>query len=309
MTLSPVAARLLAEARRSGRPNAHLLPVDEARQSITAFYEPFSGPAMAQVDELEIPVAGTTIRGRAYTPSAALGAPLLVYFHGGGWLLGDIDDYDVVARRLAAGTGCVVLSVDYRRAPECRFPTAVDDAFDSVCWATDHAPELGADGTRLVLAGDSAGGNLATVTAARCRDERGPRVCHQILVYPVTTCDLDLGFDPEYEGVVLQRDEMLWHQANYLRRPEDALDPHVSPLLADLRGLPSTTVVLAECDPIRVQGRRYGEALAASGVTVAVREFPGMIHGFFGLDEVFPEATEAMAFVSRQVTAATAPGR
>ena len=206
-----------------------------------------------------------------------------------------------MARKLAAATECVVVSVDYRRGPEHRFPAAVNDAFYSVQWVASHAAALGADGSRIVLLGDSAGGNLATVTAARCRDEHGPPIRHQLLVYPVTTCDLDLGFDMQYDGVVLERDELLWHQHNYLSMQDQRLNPLVSPLLADLAGLPSATVVLAQCDPIAVQGRRYAEALAAAGVDVTVREYPGMIHGFFGLDDIFDQAAEAMAFVAEAV--------
>ena len=301
MALDPVAARLLADAGRSGAPNAHLLPIDEARRKIAAFYAPFTGPDMASVENLLIPVGGTSIRGRAYLPSFETELPVLVYFHGGGWLLGDIDDYDVVARKLAAATGCVVVSVDYRLGPEHRFPAAVNDAFQSVRWVASHAGALGADGSKIVLVGDSAGGNLATVTAARCRDEHGPPIRHQVLVYPVTTCDLDLGFDMQYDGVVLERDELLWHQHNYLSRQDQRRNPLVSPLLADLAGLPAATIVLAQCDPIAVQGRRYADALAAAGVEVTVREYPGMIHGFLGLDDLFGQAAEAMAFVAEAI--------
>jgi acetyl esterase len=304
MALDPVATLLLAKAARSGEPNAHLLPVEEARKKITSFYAPFTGPDLARVEDFMIPSEGTSIRGRAYMPTFETGSPIMVYFHGGGWLLGDIDDYDVVARRLAAATGCVVVSVDYRRGPEHRFPAAVDDALQSVRWSAAHAGALGADDSRIVLAGDSAGGNLAAVAAARCRDENGPSIRHQLLVYPVTTCDLDLGFDTQYDGVVLERDELLWHQHNYLSTPDQRLNPLVSPLLADLAGLPSATVVLAQCDPIAVQGRRYAAALAAAGVHVTVREYPGMIHGFFGLDDVFEQAAEAMDFVGETLGSA-----
>jgi acetyl esterase len=228
----------------------------------------------------------------------------MVFFHGGGWLLGSIDSHDMMARKIALATDCVVLSVDYRRGPEFRFPTAVDDAFQSVQWAAANAERLGADPSRLLVAGDSAGGNLATVVAARCRDEGGPELAHQMLVYPVTTCDLDLGFDMTFEGVMLYRDEMLWHQENYLASTEDRRNPLVAPLSARLQGLPPATVVLAECDPIRPQGRLYADALFAAGVPVDIEEFPGMIHGFFGLEMLFPEAEDAMVFAGRSVRSA-----
>jgi acetyl esterase/lipase len=229
--------------------------------------------------------------------------PLIVNFHGGGWLLGSIDTHDVVARALAVATGAAVLNVGYRRGPESRFPTAVDDALDAVRWAAANARDLGGDADLLVVAGDSAGGNLAAVTAIRCRDEGGPQVRHQLLVYPVTTCDLSIGFDERWDGVVLYRDEMQWHQDNYLADASQRDDPHVSPLGANLVGLPPTTIVLAECDPIRPQGRLYADALAAAGVPVDVQEHATLPHGFFGLDMLFPEAADAMELAGRSVRA------
>jgi len=254
------------------------------------------------VRDTVVPGANGTLRARVYSPPGASGPlPLMVFFHGGGWLLGSIDSHDMMARKIALATDSVVLSVDYRRGPEFRFPTAVDDAFSAVRWAAANAEQLGADPSRLLVGGDSAGGNLATVVAARSRDEGGPEIAHQLLVYPVTTCDLGIGFDMEYEGVMLYRDEMLWHQENYLTDPEERDDPLVSPLSGKLAGLPPATVVLAECDPIRPQGRLYADALAAAGVPVDVEEFPGMVHGFFGLEMIFPEAEDAMVFAGRSV--------
>jgi len=160
---------------------------------------------------------------------------------------------------------------------------------------------LGIDPNRIAVAGDSAGGNLATVAAAVLRDGDGPHIAMQILVYPVTTCDLDRGFDMKYEGHILYRDEMLWHQENYLSSPDQATDPRVSPLLADLHGLPPAVVVIAECDPIRPQGELYIEALKSAGVQVSVYDAPTLVHGFFGLDELFPEAADAMDFVAKEL--------
>jgi len=231
-----------------------------------------------------------------------------VFFHGGGWLLGSVDSHDVMVRKVALATGCVTVSVDYRRGPESRFPTAVDDAYAATAWAVEHAAELGADPARLVVAGDSAGGNLATVVAIRARDEGGPAIAHQLLVYPVTTCDLSVGFDMEWEGVMLYRDEMQWHQDNYLGSPDERAHPWVAPLGADLAGLPPATVILAECDPIRPQGRLYADALLGAGVPVAVAEYPSLIHGFFGLEMLFPEAQEGMDFAGASVRAAVGGG-
>ena len=302
MPLHPVAAQMIEDMLTSGRPNAHLLPVPVARENFETLFGGLERPEVARVLDVTIPVRDTELEGRVYWPTDdSAGAPLLVFFHGGGWLLGSVDSHDMMARKVALASGAVVLSVGYRRGPESRFPTAPNDAFDSVVWAAQHAADWDADAGRLVLAGDSAGANLATVAALRCRDEGGPIVAHQLLVYPVTTCDLEAGFDMEFEGVMLYRDEMQWHQDNYLAAPSNRHEPHVAPLLADLAGLPPTTIVLAECDPIRPQGQLYADALAAAGVVVSLREFPGMIHGFFGLEMLFPEAVDAMTFAGESV--------
>ena len=301
MPLHPVAAQMLADSAASERPNAHLLPVPDARANFESDLAGLTKPDIAVARDVTIQVRDSTVRGRLYRATTEGTLPLVVYYHGGGWLLGSIDSHDVTTRQLARASGCAVLSVDYRRGPEHRFPTAVEDAVDAVAWAVDNAGELGIDATRLALAGDSAGGNLAAVTAIVLRDERGPGVSLQVLVYPVTTCDLSHGFDMTYEGHILYRDEMRWHQENYLRTPEDAQDPRVAPLLADLHGLPPAVIVLPECDPLRPQGALFAEALRAAGVPVDVFDAATLVHGFFGLEEVFPEAADAMAFVGSRL--------
>lgn len=292
---------MLSNSALSGRPNAHLLPVPEARANFESDLGSLAKPIIEIVRDVTIEVRDDQIRGRLYRPSNDGVLPLIIYFHGGGWLLGSIDSHDVVTRRLSLATGFAVLSVDYRLGPESIFPTAINDAVDSVVWAVNHAQLLGIDPKRIALAGDSAGGNLATVAAKVLHDEDGPEITMQILVYPVTTCDLEIGFDMKYEGYVLYRDEMLWHQENYLGSLDQGTDPRVSPLLADLHGVPPAVVVMAECDPIRPQGALYVEALKSAGVQVSVYDAPSLMHGFFGLDELFPEAADAMNFVAREL--------
>mgnify|MGYP006280599017 CR=1 FL=1 len=294
MPLHPVAQQIVDNSKTSGRPNAHLNPIPVARANFESDFGALAKPDITVARDVTIDVRDGSIPGRLYRASEAGILPLVVYYHGGGWLLGSIDSHDVTTRKLATASGCAVLSVDYRRGPESRFPTAVNDAVDAVRWAVDHAAELGIDPDRIALAGDSAGGNLATVAAAVLRDEGGPAITMQVLVYPVTTCDLNEGFDMAYEGIMLYRDEMQWHQDNYLGSPADARNPQVAPLLADLAGLPEALVLLAECDPIRPQGDLYAKALARAGVPVAVYDAPTLVHGYFGLDELFPEATDAM---------------
>jgi acetyl esterase len=308
MPIDPIAQKMLDDTKASGRPNAHLLPVATARQNFEDTFGALSKPPIHRVMDVEIPTRdGESIPGRLYLPgdeSAVL--PLTVYFHGGGWLLGSIDSHDVTARMLANASGSAVLSVGYRRGPEARFPTAVDDAIDALQWAASPAAGLGVDTAHVAVAGDSAGGNLAGAVALHARDNGGPGLRHQLLVYPVTTTDLERGMDPQYDGVMLERDELQWHQDNYLPSPEAATDPRVDILGADLSGLPDTTVILAECDPIRPQGEQYAKALEAAGVPTMSHLTPGMVHGFFGLDEVFPSATEAMTFAGQRLAEALA---
>jgi len=301
MPLHPAAAKLLADSAASGRPNAHLLPVPTARANFESDLEGLAKPDIAVVREVTIDVRDTQIRGRLYRSKPDGILPLVIYYHGGGWLLGSIDSHDVTTRLLALASGFAVLSVDYRRGPDNPFPAAVNDAVDAIRWAADHADDLGIDPTRIAVAGDSAGGNLATVATTVIRDEGGPRLAMQVLVYPVTTCDLDRGFDMTYEGYILYHDELLWHQDNYLSSPDQLQDPRVAPLFADLRDLPPAVVVIAECDPIRPQGELYIDALRSAGVPVSVYDAATLVHGFFGLDELFPEAAEAMEFVAEEL--------
>ncbi len=292
---------MLDAAKASGRPNAHLLPVQTARQNYEQTYSALSKPEVHRVVDVTIPTRdGATIPARLYLPADRDDLPLTVYFHGGGWLMGSIDSHDVVTRLLANASGGAVLSVGYRRGPEWRFPTAVHDAIDAV----ESAGGLPVDGGRLAVAGDSAGGNLAAAVALHARDFGRPRLCHQLLIYPVTTTDLTRGMDPEYDGITLERDELQWHQDNYLPSSDAAGDPRVNVLAAVLAGLPEASVILAECDPIRPQGERYAEALEAAGVSVQTHLGVGMVHGFFGFDEVFPAAAAATAFAGERLARA-----
>lgn len=305
MPLDPIAQKMIDDSRASGRPNAHLLPVETARQNFEDTFRPLAKPEIHRTIDVAIPTRdGERIRGRLYLPNGDAALPLTVYFHGGGWLLGSIDSHDVTTRRLANASGSAVLSVDYRRGPDYRFPTAVYDAVDALEWAVSAETQLPVDCSRVAVAGDSAGGNLAAALSLHVRDTGSVLLRHQLLVYPVTTCDLDRGFDDEYQAIMLERDEMQWHQDNYLPTPEFADDPRVDVLSADLTGLPETTIILAECDPIRPQGELYAEAAQAAGVEIEVHRTPGMVHGFFGLDEVFPAATSAMEFAGARLARA-----
>lgn len=308
MPIDPVAQKMLDDARASGRPNAHLLPVPTARANFEAAFAGLAKPHVAATHEVNIPTRdGHAIRGRVYLPEASGDLPLTVYYHGGGWLMGSIDSHDVTTRALANSARSAVLSVDYRRGPEHRFPTAVEDAVDALYWAVrdDELSGLGIDTRRVAVAGDSAGGNLACAVAIAARDGGlSPALRHQLLVYPASTTDLEVGFDDRYQGVMLERDECLWHQENYLTGPADLVDPRMTLLNAELEGLPAATVILAECDPIRPQGVLLADALRDAGVQTSRAEYAGMVHGFFGLDEMFPAASDAMRFAGDRLAAA-----
>jgi acetyl esterase/lipase len=294
--LTPAAADMLASAVASTRPNAHLLPVVQARRNFEADYgEVGPGEDVAEVSGHKVPVDGGEITVRAFRPSTQT-LPALVYFHGGGWLLGSVDSHQAVCRALANSAQAVVFSVDYRRGPEARFPTAVNDAYAATVWVREHAEDLRLIPEKMAVAGDSAGGNLATVVAMLARDRGGPPLTMQVLAYPVTTTDLTIGFDDDYEGFFLYRDELQWHQDNYLPDTGHSADPLVSPLdHGDLVGLPEAVVLTAQCDPLHAQGELYADALHRAGVSVVHRQWPGMVHGFFALPSVFPEGAEAVA--------------
>ncbi|MBS1870050.1 MAG: alpha/beta hydrolase [Actinobacteria bacterium] len=293
--LAPAAAELLRGALASERPNAHLLPVEQARRNFDADFAAVGpGEDVAEVRDHRIPVEGGAVPARSYRPAAGT-LPAVVYLHGGGWLLGSVESHEAVTRALANAAAAVVVSVGYRRGPEARFPTAVEDAYAALLWTVEHAAELGVDPRRVAVAGDSAGGNLATAVARLARDRGGPALALQVLAYPVTTTDLDVGFDGDYQGYFLYRDELQWHQDNYLADPGQRDDPLVSPLEADdLAGLCPALVITAQCDPLHRQGELYAEALARAGVAVEQRAYAGMVHGFFQLPSVFEEGRDAV---------------
>jgi acetyl esterase len=293
--LGPVGTDFMTSSLTSTRPNAHLLPVTEARRNFDAdFAEIGPGDPVLDVADHRVAVDGGEISVRAFRPAEGV-RPAVVYFHGGGWLLGSLDSHEAVCRALANASGAVVVSVDYRRGPEARFPTAVNDAYAATSWVVDQAAALGIDPGRVAVAGDSAGANLAIATALQAREHGRPPLTMVVLAYPVTTTDLSVGFDDGYEGFSLYRDEMQWHQDNYLSSPDDRTDPLVSPLEhADLNGLPPVLVMTAQCDPLHRQGELFAEAVQRAGGSAEHRQWAGVLHGFVQLPSLFPEGAEAI---------------
>jgi len=257
-----------------------------------------AGPSqeVARVEDRAIPGPAQPIPIRVYWPEAGKKLPALVYYHGGGWVVGSIDGVDRSCRALANASGCVLISVDYRLAPEHKFPAAVEDADAAVRYIAEHAAEFDIDPNRIAVGGDSAGGNLATVVCLMARDRGGPKIAFQLLVYPVTDYDDDRPSSHEFaQGYFLTRPMMDYFWGHYLAQPSDGRNPHASPIQAEsLAGLPPAMLITAECDPIRDQGEAYAQRLRESGVSVSAKRYEGAIHVFFNLAGVMDSGKQAI---------------
>ena len=269
----------------SGAPSLHTLTPEDARRAYSASRAALAASPVEveEVRELSIRGPAGPLRARLYRPGGAGSAqPGLVYFHGGGFIYGDLDTHDVVCRGIAQGTPCAVVSVDYRLAPEHRFPAAVEDAFAATAWIAANGAALGIDPARLVVAGDSAGGNLAAVTALSARDAGGPALSMQVLIYPTTDFAEETESVARFaEGYLLTRESIRWVKRTYLRDDRDARDWRASPLRArDFSKLPTAYVITAGFDPLRDEGRAYAERLAQGGTAVTHECFEGQVHGF-----------------------------
>jgi acetyl esterase len=304
--MHPQAQRLLDGKAASGVPPLWELTPAEGRAGVTANALLIgAGPEVASVRDIVIPNQDGGQAARVYSPTASPAPGVVVYFHGGGWVIGGVDDWDACCRALAAASGCDVVSVEYRLAPEHIFPAAADDAFDAVAWVASVAGL--AAGRPIVVAGDSAGGNLAAVAALRARDAGGPPIALQVLVYPVTDCDLDRGSYHQYEGseLILNRGDMVWFWDHYVPDPGLRVSPDASPLRAtDLSGLPPAYVITAEHDPLRDEGFAYAERLRAARVPVEHRHFGSQIHGFFTFVNLLDDADKAVVDAGAAIRAA-----
>jgi len=282
----------------TGVPATHTLSVAEARTQYEARVAIMAPPAaIAAVAERTIPGPGGDLRLRIYRPMGQGPFPLLAFFHGSGFVLCSLDTHDGMCRNLCAGALCVVVSVDYRLAPEHKFPAGLDDCVFATHWIAGHASELDGDAARLVVGGDSAGGNLAAAAALRIRDEGGPALCGQLLIYPVTDYHSPgtRSYQANADGYGLTRDTMQWFWHHYLRDPAEAVQPYASPLrAADFSNLPPALVVTAEYDPLRDEGEYYADKLRSAGVPCAMSRWDGMNHGFFFWVGLVDKAGDAM---------------
>ncbi|HUC72886.1 MAG TPA: alpha/beta hydrolase [Stellaceae bacterium] len=293
-----------AMAKAELRPIEEMSPTEaRAQMEATARARKAEPLPVAKVEERMIPGPAGDIPVRLYYPNAAAPVPAIVYYHGGGHVIGSLDTHDVIARNLCSGAGALVASVDYRMGPEHKFPAAVDDSFAALQWVHANAVSLGADPSRIGVHGDSAGANLAAVAALMARDKGGPQLRLQSLVYPVGDYTLSGASYAKFaQGYgALTRDAMAWFGRHYLRSAADAEDWRASPIKATShKGVAPAIVIVAECDVLHDDGKSYAEGLRRAGVPVEYREYPGMIHGFLGMVPVVDDAMVAQ----RQVWAA-----
>jgi acetyl esterase len=301
VVLDPDAAAVYKAFQEAGRPAYETLPPSEAREyylaaRLIANPEP---PELGKVEELAIPASHGVIPARLYVPKALRKtgtlAPCLVFFHGGGWVIGDLETHDVVCRKLAVEGELIVMSVDYRLAPEHKFPAAVEDAIGATKWIAANAQELGIDASRLSVGGDSAGGNLAAVVALAARDGDGPKIAGQLLIYPATEARRTHPSQSEPDtSILLTHSVTTWFYWNYLNGAADLDDWRASPARAKpLNGLPAAYVLTVGADPLRDEGDEYAARLRDAGVAVTYRHFPGQFHGFFTMGKLLNQANVA----------------
>ena len=304
--LDPQARAVLERAAASGAPPLYALSIEETRRvyrETRAALAP-TPPRVAEVRELQIPGPAGFLRARLYRPeSAERSLPGMAYFHGGGFIYGDLDTHDAVCRGICASTPCVVVSVDYRLAPEHKFPAAVDDAFAATQWISRNAASLGADAGRVVVAGDSAGGNLAAVVALMARDGGAPPLAMQVLVYPTVDFAADTASLARFsEGYLLTRRSIEWVRRTYLRDERDAADWRASPLRArDFSNLPPAYVITAGFDPLLDEGRAYVDRLTLAGVPVTYECFEGQVHGFIVMGGAIAAAHHAVYRIGQAI--------
>jgi len=307
MPLSPILRQILQQlaAQLQFMPDMDVKTVREQFEKSSLILVKMANEPIHRAEDITIPGRGGPIRARVYRPRDGERLPAVVYYHGGGFVLGSVETHDHVCRRLANLSGAVVISVDYRLAPEHKFPAAVEDAYDAVKWVADNYDKLGVDNGKIAVAGDSAGGNLAAVTAIMARDKGESFVKYQVLIYPV----VNLTASPtvsrvEYSGpeyVILTADLMAWFGRQYLSKPQDAFSPYASPIFADLSNLPPALVITAEYDPLRDEGELYAHLLKTRGVRAVAVRYNGVIHGFVNFYPILEEGREAISQIAASI--------
>jgi len=309
MPLAPAARTMIDQLEATGGPPLWEMSVEDARVISGVMGAMDQPPEVAAVEDRVIPGPGGDLLVRIYTPEAPAPRPAIAFFHGGGFVICSIETHDGLARRLANAIGAVVVSVEYRLAPDVRCPESAEDCYAATVWTHENAAELGADPDRLIVVGDSAGGNLAAVVTLMARERGAPPITSQVLVYPVidAACDAP-SYTENGEGYFLEATGMRWFWDHYLGPDGDGTHHHASPIHAeDHSALPPAVVITAEFDPLRDEGEAYAAALEAAGVPVVARRYDGMIHGFVSMPMVFPEADDAVAHIAEAVERSVSP--
>jgi acetyl esterase len=298
MPLHPQAAAFLDQLKKLNVPPMETTPIDLTRRALVLASAVKKAPAnLARVETRSITGPdGESLELRIYWPHGSRSFGACLYFHGGGWVLNSIDTHDDVVRRFAEASGCVFVSVNYRKAPEHKYPAAIEDAWTALNWVANHAAELQVDPKRIAVSGDSAGGNIAAALCLMTRDRKGPPISYQVLIYPITDCDFER---PSYlenaDGYFLTRSQMQWFWQHYVTTPEQMREPYASPMRAEsLRGLPPAFILTAEFDPLRDEGEAYANALRQAGVNVELHNYHGLIHAFIKRVDQFDAAETAI---------------
>ena len=299
MPLHPDARKHLDMLKALNAPPMHTLPPAVARANIEKAPRP-KGPDVHKVEDTTIPGPAGKIPVRIYTPAGKGPFPVLVWFHGGGWVIGSPSMVDHAIRHVVNKAGCICVSVDYRLAPEHKFPAAADDCYAATKWVAENGKKINADPSHIAVGGDSAGGNLSAVVALMARDRGGPKLVHQVMLYPVIENNFNTkSYQDNATGYLLSRDMMVWFWDLYLNKPKEASHAYVAPIrAADLRGVAPALIVTAEFDPLRDEGEAYGKRLKEFGVPTVVKRYDGMIHGFFGMYETISASNDLINQVS-----------
>ena len=305
MPLDPQVEAMIAQSVAAGAPHSNEVPPAQARENLRKRAEEVNTPVepVAKIVDMDFPGPAGRIRLRVYTPEGKAPFPGLAYFHGGGWMLGDLDTHQLACSEIANRTPCVVVSVEYRLSPEHRFPAGLEDCYAATEWVAKNGEKLGIDTGRIAVGGDSSGGNLAAAVCLVARDRKGPRIAAQLLVYPVLDYNFDTkSYHDNAEGYLLTRDVMIYFWDAYLEKASDRTNPYAAPLQArDLRGLPPAMMLTGEYDPLRDEGVAYTERLREAGVPVVARDYEGLVHGVWGHGPVIERARgireEAVAFL------------
>jgi acetyl esterase len=308
MPLNPQEQSIIDQARALNLPTFDQLTPEEAREQYLRGRMPVPPEPVANVDDRVLEIDGARIPIRIYTPDGVAPYAALVYFHGGGWVIGNIETHDQICRKLANRGGCMVISVEYRVAPEHKFPTAAEDAYGATAWVAAHAADLGIDASRIAVGGDSAGGNLAAAVTLMARDRGGPPLMFQALIYPVTHFNFDTpSYTENAEGYFLTQGSMRWFWGHYLASEADGEQPYASPLAAkDLGGLPPALIIAAEFDPLRDEDAAYAQRLREAGVDATYHCYDGTIHGFVQMEALLDAGKAAIEEVGAALKAAFA---